>query len=143
VTIDGTIRTYDESWRKTIHEKIGSLASGVARSMGGDCETRISHGYPFLQNDEELTGNIRELAIEYLGKNNVIDLEPRMTAEDFSYYANEVPSCFYRLGIRNEEKGIISNLHTPTFNVDESSLETGMGLMAWLTVRTLQQSKEF
>ena len=139
VTIDGTVRTYDESWRKSIHEKIASMASGVAESMGGTCETRISHGYPFLQNDEELTNGVREMAIEYLGEKNVVDLEPRMTAEDFAYFANEVPSCFYRLGIRNEKKGIISNLHTPTFNIDESSIETGMGLMAWLAVRALQQ----
>ena len=139
VTIDGTVRTYDESWRKVIHEKIVSMASGIAESMGGTCETRISHGYPFLHNDEELTQGIREMAIEYLGEKNVVDLEPRMTAEDFAYFANEVPSCFYRLGIRNEKKGIISNLHTPTFNIDESSIETGMGLMAWLAVRALQQ----
>jgi len=139
VTLDGTIRTYSETWRKTIHEKISSMASGIAESMGGNCETRISHGYPYLHNDEEYTGKIRSLAIEYLGENNVIDLEPRMTAEDFAYFAKEVPSCFYRLGIRNEQKGISSNLHTPTFDVDESSLETGMGLMAWLAVRTLQQ----
>jgi len=139
VNIEGTVRTYDESWRKTIHEKIAFMASGIAGSMGGSCETRISHGFPFLHNNENLTQNIRTIAIEYLGETNVIDLEARMTAEDFAYFAKEVPSCFYRLGIRNEKKGIISNLHTPTFDVDESCLETGMGLMAWLAVRTLQE----
>ncbi len=139
VTVDGTLRTYDEEWRKTIHEKIAFMASGIAESMGGNCEIRISHGYPFLHNDEKLTQNIRALAIEYLGEKNVVDLEARMTAEDFAYFAREVPSCFYRLGIRNENQGIISNLHTSTFNVDESCLETGMGLMAWLAVNTLQQ----
>lgn len=139
VTIDGTLRTYDEAWRKTVHEKIAAMASGIAESMGGTCQTRISRGYPFLHNDEELTRKVRSLAIEYLGEKNVIDLEPRMTAEDFAYYAREVPSCFYRLGIRNETRGIASNLHTPTFDVDESSLETGMGLMAWMAVMTLRQ----
>jgi len=139
VTVDGTLRTYDEEWRKTIHEKVAVMASGIAESMGGNCEVRISHGYPFLHNDEKLTQNIRAFSIEYLGERNVVDLEARMTAEDFAYFAREVPSCFYRLGIRNEKKGIISNLHTPTFDVDESCLETGMGLMAWLAVSTLQQ----
>ena len=139
VTIDGTLRTYDEKWRRTIHEKIGFMASGIAESMGGSCEVRISHGYPFLHNDEQLTQMIRAASIEYLGENNVVDLEARMTAEDFAYFARELPSCFYRLGIRNESKGIISNLHTPTFDVDESCLETGMGLMAWLAVSALQQ----
>ena len=139
VTADGTLRTYDEGWRKKIHEKIAFMASGIAESMGGSCEVRISHGYPFLLNDEKLTLNIRAYAIEYLGEKNVTDLEARMTAEDFAYFAREVPSCLYRLGIRNENKGISANLHTPTFNVDESCLETGMGLMAWLAVRALQQ----
>jgi amidohydrolase len=139
VSVDGTIRTYDENWRKTIHKKIGYMASGIAESMGGSCEVRISHGYPFLHNDEKLTHTIRALAIEYLGEKNVVDLEARMTAEDFSYFAKEVPSCFYRLGIRNEKQGIISNLHSPTFNVDESCLEPGMGFMAWIAVRVLQQ----
>jgi amidohydrolase len=138
VSIEGTIRTYDEAWRKIIHEKIKHIASTMALAMGGSCDTRISHGYPFLKNDETLTGNIRSLAIEYLGENNVIDLQPRMTAEDFAYFAEEVPSCFYRLGVRNEGMGIISNLHTATFDVDESCLETGMGLMAWLAINQLQ-----
>jgi amidohydrolase len=139
VTIDGTVRTYSEEWRKSIHERIASIASGIAESMGGKCETRISHGYPFLQNDEQFTANIRQSAIEYLGERNVIDLEARMTAEDFAYFAQEVPSCFYRLGIRNEGKGITSNLHTATFDVDEASLETGVGLMAWLAVSALME----
>jgi amidohydrolase len=139
VTIDGTLRTYDETWRKTIHEKIAFMASHIAEAMGGTCDVRISHGYPFLYNDENLTCSIRGFAIEYLGEKNVVDLKARMTAEDFAYFAKEVPSCFYRLGVRNEKLGIISNLHTPTFDVDESALETGMGLLAWLAVRTLQQ----
>jgi amidohydrolase len=137
VTVDGTLRTYDEDWRKTIHEKIAFMASGIAESMGGSCDVRISHGYPFLNNDEKLTNTLRALAIEYLGEKNVVHLEVRMTAEDFAYFAREVPSCFYRLGIRNETQGIISNLHTPTFDADESSLETGMGLMAWLAFNQL------
>ena len=105
--------------------------------MGGSCDVRIAHGYPFLNNDEDLTSKIRSLAKDYLGENNVVELEPRMTAEDFSYFANEVPSCLYRLGIRNEKKGIISNLHSSTFDVDESCLKTGMGLMAFLAFQIL------
>jgi amidohydrolase len=139
VKIDGTIRTYSESWRRGIHEKISRMASAIAEAMGGTCDVRIAHGYPFLNNDENLTARVRSWAIDYLGENNVIDLEARMTAEDFAYFANEVPSCFYRLGIRNESRGIISNLHTATFDVDESCLETGMGLMAWIAINQLQK----
>jgi len=100
--------------------------------MGAVCGVFIDKGYPFLINDKKVTQKTKSFAVEYLGAENVEDLDMRMTAEDFAYFSQHVPSCFYRLGIRNEEKGITSNLHTPTFNVDEKSLETGMGLMAWI-----------
>jgi amidohydrolase len=137
VSISGTIRTYDETWRKTIQDTIRSMSSTIAESMGGSCDVRIASGYPFLKNDQDLTSKIRDNAKDYLGESNVVELEPRMTAEDFSYFANEVPSCLYRLGIRNEKKGILSNLHSSTFDVDESCLETGMGLMAYLAYKIL------
>jgi len=137
VSIEGTVRTYDESWRKSIHEKITHMASSIATAMGGSCEVRIAHGYPFLENDVQLTSKIREWSAEYLGEKNVVDLDARMTSEDFAYFANEVPSCLYRLGIRNEQKGIVSNLHTSTFDVDEHCLQTGMGLMAWIAINRL------
>jgi amidohydrolase len=139
VSLEGTIRTYDESWRKSIHEKITHMASSIASGMGGTCEVRIAHGYPYLDNNVRLTSSVREWCIDYLGEKNVVDLDARMTSEDFSYFANEVPSCFYRLGIRNEEKGIVSNLHTSKFDVDERSLETGMGMMAWIAINRLNQ----
>ena len=139
VTIEGTVRTYDESWRRAIYEKITFMASSIAKAMGGDCEVRIAHGYPFLDNDIQLSSKILEWSIEYLGEKNVLELDARMTSEDFSYFANELPSCFYRLGVRNEEKGIVSNLHTSTFDVDEQCLQTGMGLMAWIAIKRLNQ----
>jgi amidohydrolase len=139
VSLEGTVRTYDESWRKSIHEKITQMASSIASGMGGSCEVRIAHGYPYLDNDVLLTTSVREWCVDYLGEKNVVDLDARMTSEDFSYFANEVPSCFYRLGIRNEEKGIVSNLHTSKFDVDEQSLETGMGMMAWIAINRLNQ----
>jgi metal-dependent amidase/aminoacylase/carboxypeptidase family protein len=86
-------------------------------------------------NDETTTANAKKEAIEYLGKENVVDLDLRMTAEDFAYYTQVIPACFYRLGTRNESKGIISPVHTPTFDVDEKSLEVGMGLMAWMAIK--------
>lgn len=139
VHIEGTVRTYDESWRKEMHQRIGTMAASIASGMGGSCEVKIAHGYPYLHNDEELTTQIQSLSEEYLGKNHVVTLERRMTAEDFAYYAQRVPSCLYRLGVRNESKGITSFLHSPTFDVDEVALETGSGLMAWLTVNLLNQ----
>ncbi|MCD6660506.1 MAG: M20 family metallopeptidase [Lentimicrobium sp.] len=137
VKLDGTLRTFDEKWRLEAHEKITKMAASIAEGMGGTCEVFIDKGYPFLVNDEQTTAKAKQYATEYLGSENVMDLDLRMTAEDFAYFSQSVPSCFYRLGIRNESRGIIHNLHTDQFDVDESSLETGAGLMAWMAIREL------
>jgi amidohydrolase len=137
VKIDGTIRTFDEPWRARAHEKITSIAKGMAESMGGTCEVFIAKGYPFLVNDDLATSEAKALAQQYLGTENVVDLDQRMTAEDFAYYSHIIPACFYRLGAKNPEWETIRNLHTPEFDADERSLETGMGLMAWLAVKSL------
>lgn len=139
VKLDGTLRTFDEKWRAEAHQKIERMAVSIAESMGGSCEVFIDKGYPFLVNDETVTAEAKQAAIEYLGAGNVVDLDLRMTAEDFAYYSQQVPSCFYRLGTGNVEKGIVHNLHTDRFDVDESSLETGAGLMAWLAVNSLKK----
>ena len=137
VKLDGTLRTFDENWRAEAHRKITLMATSIAQGMGGDCEVFIDKGYPFLVNDDEVTAQARQFAVEYLGEENVVDLDMRMTAEDFAYFSQRVPSCFYRLGIRNESRGIVHNLHTPLFDVDETSLEVGAGFMAWLSVKSL------
>jgi amidohydrolase len=141
VKIEGTFRTLNEDWRREAKEKMKKLAEGLAESMGGSCDFRIVHGYPFLYNDIALTKRSKNHAIEYMGAENVVDLDIWMAAEDFAFYSQEVDSCFYRLGVRNEQKGIISNVHTSTFNIDEDALETGAGLMAWIAVRELQSSE--
>jgi amidohydrolase len=140
VKLEGIVRTFDEQWRKEIHRKITRMAQSIAEGMGGSCEVFIDQGYPYVYNDPQVTENTRRWAVEYLGKENVVDLPLRMTAEDFAYFAREVPSCFYRLGVRNEQKGIVSELHSATFDVDEKSLETGMGLMAWIAVNALKEN---
>lgn len=138
VRMEGTVRTYDETWRREVHKKIEIIATGVAKAMGADCRVNIAHGYPALINDPGLTDQIRDLATEYLGGNFVHLLPRRMTAEDFAYFARRVPSVMFRLGIGNCEKGIVSNLHTATFDVDESSIRTGAELLAWFAVNLLQ-----
>ena len=134
VTLDGTLRTFDEVWRAEVHQKITKMAQSIAEGMGGSCDVRIEKGYPFLVNDDKVTKEVSDNAKVFLGDSNVEELPLRMTAEDFAYFTQQIPACFYRLGIRNESKGITSNLHTNTFNIDEDSLKTGMGLMAWLAV---------
>jgi amidohydrolase len=138
VYLEGTFRTLDEEWRDEAHRRMTKLANELAESMGGSCEFDIKRGYPFLINDEALTDRTRNWAIEYVGSENVEDLEIWMAAEDFAFYSQQAPSCFYRLGVRNESRGIVSSVHTNTFDADESALETGMGLMAWLAVKELE-----
>lgn len=139
VKLEGTIRTFDETWRKQAHQLIRDIAEGTAKAMGGECEVFIDLGYPFLANDEQLADNFRAWAGEYLGKENVEELELAMTAEDFAWYSQILPACFYRLGVRNETKGLVSNLHTSTFNIDEEALRTGAGLMAYVAIKQLEK----
>lgn len=138
VHLKGTFRTMDEEWREKAHHRMLELANGLVASMGGQVDFEIRKGYPFLQNDEVLTERMQKWAVELLGKENVIDLDLRMTAEDFAYYSQVLPATFYRLGVRNEEKGITGGLHTPTFDVDSKSLETGVSLMTWLAIKELE-----
>lgn len=137
VKIDGTFRTFDEEWRKQALQKVRDISSAIAESMGGSCEVNIAPGYPFLVNDEPYTRKNIEAAKAYMGEENVVDLDLWMAAEDFAFYTHEVPGCFYRLGTRNEEKGITSGVHTPTFDIDENALKNGMGLMAYLAIHEL------
>lgn len=138
VYLEGTFRTLNEEWRDEAHRRMKKMAEGIAESMGGSCEFNIVRGYPFLINDEVLTDRARSFAEEFVGKENVEDLEIWMAAEDFAFYSQEASACFYRLGVKNEERGIVSSVHTSTFDIDESALETGMGLMAWMTLRELE-----
>ena len=137
VYLEGTFRTMDEAWRAEAHVKMKKLAEGIAESMGGSCDFNIMKGYPFLVNEEKLTASARGFAEEYLGKENVLDLDIWMAAEDFAYYSQVADSCFYRLGTRNESRGITSSVHTPTFDVEESALQLSTGLMAYLAVKQL------
>jgi amidohydrolase len=138
VQVAGTFRTLNEEWRAEAKKRITKIAEGIAESMGGSCEVKILHGYPYLENNPLLTQRAIEFAQEYVGAENVIDLDIWMASEDFAFYTHHVDSCFYRLGVRNEARGITSGVHTPTFDVDEKSLEIGSGLMAWLALKELE-----
>jgi amidohydrolase len=138
VHIAGTIRTFNEEWRAEAHKRITKLATELAQSMGGNCDVRIAPGYPFVVNDKNLTENLSLFAREYLGKRHVQELDIRMTAEDFAYYSQVVPSTFFRIGTRIRGKEVLS-LHTSKFDIDEDALYKGMGLMAYLAYRQLEE----
>jgi amidohydrolase len=137
VNMEGTFRTLDENWRTRAHELMLKMAHGIAESFGAKIEFEIRKGYPFLKNNPEVTARTKAAATQYLGAENIVDLDIWMAAEDFAYYSQVAPACFYRLGTRNEEKGIISGVHTPTFDIDEGALEIGSGLMAYLAIEEL------
>jgi amidohydrolase len=137
VNVAGTFRALNEQWRKEGLEKIEKMAKGIAESMGGTCEVTISHGYPYLENNPALTQRIRKAAEDYVGKANVVDIDLTLGSEDFAYYSHVVPASFYRLGTRNEAKGLTSYVHSPTFDIDEDALKFGPGLMAWMALAEL------
>ena len=137
VHVQGTFRTMDEEWRKEAHIIMKKMAEEMASSMGATCDFRVDVGYPFVYNDDVVTEFARGAAKDYLGEENVVELDMRMTGEDFSFYTQHMPGCFYRLGVGNVAKGLTSGLHTPTFNVDEKCLEVGTGLMAYIAFQQL------
>lgn len=134
VQLKGTFRAMDEEWRFKAHDIIKNISHNIVNAMGGTLDLRIDIGYPSVYNNEKLSSAAKKEAVAYLGTENVGDTEIRMGAEDFGYYTQKIPGCFYRLGTMNIEQGITSGVHTPTFNVDESAIETGIGMMAWLAI---------
>jgi len=132
VKLMGTFRAMDEEWRFKAHELIRKVTTDLVASMGGRVDLHIDVGYPCVMNDEKVNANARKKAEVYMGIENVSETELRMGAEDFGYYAQHIPACFYRLGTKNTAKGITAGVHTPVFNIDESAIEIGMGMMAWL-----------
>jgi amidohydrolase len=139
VNIAGTFRALNEEWRESGLKRIVHMAESIAIGMGARCEVELSRGYPYLENNPELTRRIRFEAENFLGKENVVDIDLTMGSEDFAYYSHVVPASFYRLGTRNEAKGITSYVHTPTFDIDEEALRVGPGLMAWLAIQELSR----
>jgi len=138
VSFEGTLRTLDEQWRAEVKNLIKTLVKSTAEAFGATADVRIEDGYPYLKNDEALTGKLWGFANQYMGEEHVEALDIWMAAEDFAYYSQEVPACFYRLGTRNEQKGIVSAVHTNTFDIDEDAIEDGCGLMAFLAYSALQ-----
>jgi len=132
VKLMGTFRAMDETWRFKAHDLIRKQTKGLVEAMGAEADVHIDVGYPTVDNNPALTEEVWQLAAEYMGNGNVLETELRMGAEDFGYYTQQVPGCFFRLGVRNEAEGIVHNVHTPKFNIDERAIETGIGVMAWL-----------
>jgi amidohydrolase len=137
VDMAGTFRTMNEQWRKEVHQKLKIVVEKKAEEYQCTADLRIEHGYPFLVNDTAFTLQCMAAAKEFLGSTQVEELPLRMTAEDFAFISQAVPSCFFRLGTGNSKKGITAGVHTANFDIDESALQTGCGVMAWLAIQEL------
>ncbi len=137
VKIEGSLRAMNEEWRFAAHKKIKCICTSVAQAMSGQCEVEIRQGYPVLKNDPAVTHKAKEYTAEMLGSKNVVDLDIEMTAEDFAYYAQKIPATFYRLGTGHKPGITDFPLHSPSFNIDENALLTGMETLSWITLNFL------
>ena len=138
VKLSGTFRTFDEQWRKDALELIKKTVHNIADIHGAKATVHIPPGYPTLFNNRELTEQSIATAAAYLEASNIHQLELRMTAEDFSFYAQKVPACFFRLGTNKNNTEFTASVHTPHFDIDESALKTGAGLLAELAINKLK-----
>ncbi len=134
VEIQGTFRTMDENWRAKAHQLIEEHCKGIVEGMGGKIDVNIQVGYPYLENDIQLTAKAKEKTENFFGTNRVIDLPIRLTGEDFAYYSQEIPATFIRIGVRNEEKGIVHPVHNAEFNIDEKAIQTGIETLLCLAL---------
>jgi amidohydrolase len=124
--IKGTFRTMNEEWREKAAILLMDLANNLENKYKGNVNLIISKGYPFLKNDEELTEKLKTKFESFFGTEKIEGLSLRMTSEDFSFYSQTIPVCFFRLGVGNKEKGIVYSVHHPKFDVDSACLKTGM-----------------
>lgn len=139
VHMDGTLRTMDENWRKEVHRRIKEIVEGTAVAYGVTADAEVAPGgYPNVVNDVELTRKAREVAIELLGENNVVELGLRMTGEDFGHYTVRYPGIFFRLGTARSDGKPTGELHTPFFNPDEKALAVGTTMMSALAFEYLK-----
>ncbi|HOD88937.1 MAG TPA: M20 family metallopeptidase [Bacteroidales bacterium] len=130
---EGTMRTFDEKLRNEIKAKLQVIADKYADYYGCKADLEIRHGYPAVYNAPKLNSQVMDLAKDFLGEENVGELEIRMTAEDFAFYSHEVPSVFYRAGVAGNGKGIAGQ-HTSYFDIDENVFLKSSALMAWFTL---------
>ena len=137
VQLAGTFRTVDENWRSEAKNHIRRIINETCFAYGCTAEIEIPDGYPCVINHPDITRKAREFAAEWIGEGNVVPLEMRMTSEDFGFFTQNYPCTFYRFGVKGELNAATGGLHSATFQIDEKALETGMGGMAWLAWKFL------
>lgn len=125
VKIEGTLRCMDETWRAKAHELIKKHTIELCRALGGDADVEIPMGYPSLFNNPEVTAKVKTIAENTVGKENTVELDLRMAAEDFSFYTHEVPGCFFRIGTSFEDK-FTYPVHNAQFDIYDKAISIGV-----------------
>jgi len=138
VELLGTFRTMDEKWRYEAHRWIEDITHEICNSYGAKATVEIPKGYPSLYNDPPLTQKAEAWAKQYMGDENVKTLDLRMAAEDFSFYAQQVPACFFRIGTSHNNEKYTAPVHNAHFDIDENALKTGVGMFTWIALNALQ-----
>lgn len=141
VSLSGTLRTMNESWRKKALALIERTAVGCARGLGGNCRVEVSHGYPVLVNSAEETLLARETAAAVFGKQSAAIVPPQLGAEDFAYFLQKVPGSFWWLGAGNKSIGATASIHSSKFKIDEASFEYGAAMLAAAAINYLERRK--
>lgn len=139
VELSGTFRTFDEKWRLEAKNHIRRIITETCSAYGCTAEITMPDGYPCVVNDTSVTNQAREFASDWVGNENIRDLEMRLTSEDFGFFTQKYPSTFYRTGVKSAINETTGGLHSSTFRIDENGLKTGLGGMAWLSWRFLNQ----
>jgi hippurate hydrolase len=132
VQLSGTFRTFDEKWRVEAKNHIRRIINKTCAAYGCTAEIDIPDGYPCVINNDKITAQAKSFAEEWVGEENIRTLETRMTSEDFGFFTQKYPCCFYRYGVKGKMNATTGGLHSSTFQIDEKALKTGMGGMAWL-----------
>ncbi len=132
VLMSGTFRTTNEEWRRKALLKIKEIITETTAAYGCKAEINIPDGYPCVINNSNITQKAREYATELVGEKNIRELDLRMTSEDFSFFSQKYPSCFFRFGVKSEKNIDTGGLHSSTFFIDEDALKTGTAGMAWI-----------
>ncbi len=142
VELCGTIRSFGEETRASLHERITRTACSIAEAAGAQAEVHISRGYPVLVNDPELTRRLAPVLDRVSVGGKAIQVPPKTTAEDFAYFAQQVPGLFFNLGVapRDADPDTVAENHSPRFFVDESALLVGVRALAHLAVAYLEMA---
>ncbi len=141
VKMEGTLRTFSESVREAYRTYVKQTLAGCTAMAGAEFEVNwMAPSYPVTVNPEALVRAALPGLERVLGKDNVLAVGPQMGAEDFSYFQKQIPGAMFWLGIRNEERGITSGLHTADFDIDEAALPVGVKAAANLVLDYLTKA---